>query len=140
MQLTGIVNTTSPGFCSIFTFLFESCVGLCRFFVIHMNILCKLILSPWVLFYVFSVFCFLCKVLNHMHDAFVLILWTDDFQTLETLCDSPCHYEYLYQGVFLEAFSMLFVLTQNLLEILLESMHNVLFMLLQWIFILISFN
>lgn len=75
-----------------------------------------------------------------MHDAFVLILWTDDSQTLETLRNSPCHYKYLYQYVFLEAFTMPYVSAQNLLQILLESMHNVLFMLLQWIFILISFK
>lgn len=59
-----------------------------------------------------------------MHDAFVLILWTDDSQTLETLHYSPCHSEYLYQCIFLGAFTMLCVLTQNALEILLESMHN----------------
>lgn len=76
-------------------------------------------------------------MLNHIHDAFVLILWTDDSQTLETLCDSPCHCEYLYQCIFLGVFTMLCVLEQNSFKILLESMYNVLFMLLQWIFILI---
>lgn len=75
-----------------------------------------------------------------MRHAFVLILWTDDSQTLETLHYSPCHSECLYQCIFLGAFTMLCVLTQSALEILLESMHNILFMLLQWIFILISFN
>lgn len=52
---------------------------------------------------VLSVFCLLLFVLDHMHDVFVLILWTDDSQTLGTLHDSPCHYEYLYQCVFLKA-------------------------------------
>lgn len=40
------LNIASPllGFCSIFTFLIESCGGLCRFFDIHMSTLCRLTL------------------------------------------------------------------------------------------------
>lgn len=114
--LTGIVNTSSPllGFCSIFTFLIERCGGLCRFFVMHMSTSCRL-----TLFYLqescfkcFVSFAFCACAKSHTW-CFFLVLWTDDSQTLETLCDSPCHYEYLYQCIFLEVFTMLCVLKQN---------------------------
>lgn len=143
MHLTEKLNTASPllGFYSIFTFLFERCGSLYRFFVMHMSTLCRL-----TLFYLHeSCFKFFLSSAFYAKCMMLLILWTDDSHILEAPHDSSCHYEYLYQCAFLEAFTILsayqishhYVSAQNLLAILLESMHNVLFMLLQWIFVFI---
>lgn len=102
-----VLNTASAllDFCSVFTFLSEGCGGLYRFFVMHMSTLCTL-----KVFYLhescfkcfLSVFCFLCCELNHICDAaFVLVLWTDDSQTLRpfVICPVNCCYEYSYEYV-----------------------------------------
>jgi len=72
-------------FLVFFTFLSESWGGLYRFFVMQMSTLCRLTLlclheSCFKCF--LFLFCFLCYGLNHIRDAFVLVLWRDDSQTL----------------------------------------------------------